>query len=247
MPTLALIGFGQFGQLVAQHLTPHFTVLAYDAVPNTAAATRLGVTLTSLETAAKADVVVLAVPTQSLRETLMAIAPHVQPKAWVMDVCSVKVLPATWLEELLPPHVNSAATHPLFGPQSGANGIAGLGIAVCPVRGDVAPVCAFLQEKLGLKVILTTAAEHDQHMAYVQGMAHLIGHALQSMDLPATPMATKSYNALLELKHLLQHDTPELFQAIQTLNPHAAPVAQQLLGNMQALLAKNPQTPHSDT
>ena len=64
------------------------------------------------------EIVVVAVPVAVMPTVFKAIAPHLQPGALVVDVGSVKMLPAQWMTELLPDYVEIVATHPLFGPQS---------------------------------------------------------------------------------------------------------------------------------
>ena len=129
---LGLIGFGAFGRLTARHLSPWFDILAHDPAATDAEGVA---TLTDLATAAACPTVVLAVPVEALEATLIAIRPHLAPGALVIDVGSVKVKPAQAMAELLPPGVRIVGTHPLFGPQSGKDGIAGLRIAICEVRG----------------------------------------------------------------------------------------------------------------
>uniref|UniRef100_A0A0N4Z7H8 Prephenate/arogenate dehydrogenase domain-containing protein n=1 Tax=Parastrongyloides trichosuri TaxID=131310 RepID=A0A0N4Z7H8_PARTI len=118
--------------------------------------------LTTLEEVAACPVVVLAVPVGVLAETVAAIAPSVTPGALILDVGSVKVKPAKVMLDGLPEGVQIVGTHPLFGPQSGKDGIAGLRIAVCPVRGDKAAwrVAAFCRKALGLKVFVVTPEDH---------------------------------------------------------------------------------------
>lgn len=137
-PQLGIIGFGAFGQLMVRELHPHFPLVAHDPAPDRAAAARYGVTLVGLERVARCPVVVLAVPVAQLAGCIAAIAPHLAPGALVLDVGSVKSGPAALLRLGLPDHVRIVATHPLFGPQSAARGVAGLKIAVCPIRGAAA-------------------------------------------------------------------------------------------------------------
>lgn len=62
-PSVGIIGFGAFGKLIARHTAGYFDVCAYDPSPcpdDEAAA--LGVALTSLEAAARCDVIVVATP-----------------------------------------------------------------------------------------------------------------------------------------------------------------------------------------
>ncbi|RZJ87441.1 MAG: prephenate dehydrogenase/arogenate dehydrogenase family protein, partial [Brevundimonas sp.] len=81
-PRLGLIGYGAFGRLAAQRLSPHFEVVAYDPAGGDATAT--------LAEVAACPIVVLAVPVHAVDETVAAIAPLVRPGALVLDVGSVK-------------------------------------------------------------------------------------------------------------------------------------------------------------
>ncbi|MGA0607892.1 prephenate dehydrogenase/arogenate dehydrogenase family protein [Phenylobacterium sp. VNQ135] len=238
MKTLGLIGFGQFGRLAAGILKDRFAVLVSDHAPDAAEQARaLGVGFGSLEDAAARDVVVVAVPVAAMREVFAAIAPHLKPGALVVDVGSVKMLPAQWMTELLPAHVDIVATHPLFGPQSVArDGLPGLRFVVCPVRGDRYERVAALGRELGLAVTVTTPEEHDEEMAYVQALTHLIGRSLVNLGIPDERLATQSYQHLLELCGLIGADTFELFTAIQTQNPHAPKVVEAFVQEARSLL-----------
>lgn len=237
MKTLGLIGFGQFGQLAARLLTPHFDVLATDTAPGAEKAVRdAGVAFGSLEQAASRDYVVVAVPVAAMKPVLAAIVPYLKPGALVADVGSVKMLPAQWMAEILPKHVDIVATHPLFGPQSAKNGLAGLRFVICPVRGERHERLAEFGRSLGLTVTVTTAEEHDREMAYVQALTHLIGRSLVNLGIPDEDLKTVSYQHLLELCALIGADSFELFTAIQTQNPFAAEVATAFVDQARMLL-----------
>ncbi|MDB5423273.1 MAG: tyrA [Phenylobacterium sp.] len=237
MKTLALIGFGQFGQLAAKVLKSHFDVLVTDTAPDgPAAAQAMGVGFGSLEQAARRDVVIVAVPVVSMRAVFAALAPHLRPGALVVDVGSVKMLPAQWMAEILPAHVDLVATHPLFGPQSARAGLKDLRLVVCPIRGERHERVAEFGRALGLTVTVTTPEEHDREMAYVQALTHLIGRSLVNLGIPDEQLKTASYQHLLELCSLIGADTFELFTAIQTQNPFAAEVARAFVDQAQGLL-----------
>lgn len=238
MKTLGLIGFGQFGQLAAGVLKAHFDVLVADAAEEAPArAAELGVAFGPLSAAAAREVVVVAVPVAVMQSVFTAIAPHLQPGALVIDVGSVKMLPAQWMDELLPAHVDIVATHPLFGPQSVArDGLPGLRFVVCPVRGDRHQKVAAFGRSLGLAVTVTTPQEHDEEMAYVQALTHLIGRSLVNLGIPDERLATQSYQHLLELCGLIGADTFELFTAIQTQNPYASQVVNAFVEEARSLL-----------
>lgn len=225
-PTVGIIGLGAFGQLMAQHLAPHFPLLAHDPrLPIGSAGKRKEVTLTSLAAAAGCPVVVLAGPVDSFEEVTKAIGPHLRPGAVVLDVGSVKTVPVEIMRRNLPAHVGIVGTHPLFGPQSARDGIRGLKVAVCPVRGRHGRrIAAFLRRALGLDVILTTPEAHDREAATVQGLTHLIAKVLVQMEPLPCRMTTRSFDLLMQAVGMVRHDAPEVFQAIERSNPYAPEV-----------------------
>ena len=239
MKRFGIIGFGRFGQLAAKHLRGHFTVTVHDAADVSEAAAAIGVETGALADVAECDMVMLAVPVQAMAATITAIAPLVRPGALVLDVASVKMLPARWMLEALPESVDIVATHPLFGPQSARNGLEGQPLVVCAVRGERHHKVAEFGRSLGLSVSLTTAEEHDREMAYVQALTHLIGRALVNIRIPDEELKTNSYQHLLELCGLIRDDTKELFFAIQNLNPYAEEITRQFIAEANGLLAES--------
>ncbi len=91
---------------------------------------KLGVSFGTMSDAAACDVVVVAAPEVAMRGVFNSMAPHVKPGALVVDVGSVKLLPARWMIEILTLHADLVAAHPLFGPQSAGNGLSGLRLVV---------------------------------------------------------------------------------------------------------------------
>ena len=208
---------------MAQHLRQHVRVCAYDpALPAGFPVETCGVMLASLPTAAGCAVVILAVPVSRLEEAVRAISPHLRPGSLVLDVGSVKTIPAEIMLRGLPEHVEIVATHPLFGPQSARDGIKGLKIAICPLRGRRGfRVAAFLRKTLGLDVIMTTPDAHDREAAVVQGLTHLIAKVLVQMEPLPTRMTTRSFDLLMQGVGMVRHDAPEVFQAIERSNPYS--------------------------
>ena len=227
--SLGIVGFGAFGQLAALHLGQHFEIMACDPSPDVAdVATHLGVRLSSLHSVSQADVIILAAPVSSFEQVVSEIAVTCKPGALIVDVGSVKVVPSEIMRRLLPNHVDIIASHPLFGPQSATTGLQGLKIAVCPIQGRRhARLAAFLRKVLGLTVIMTTPEEHDQEAAVVQGLTHLIAKVLLRMGPLPTRMTTKSFDLLSEAISMVQHDAPEVFEAIEKTNPYAETVRRQ--------------------
>lgn len=230
-PRLGIVGFGAFGRLMARHLAPHFTVIAFDPVPPAGTDPSLfEVELASLARVAACPIVVLAMPLSCIEDAVLAIRPHLHSGALVLDVGSAKVRAARIMATHLPPGVDVIATHPLFGPASAAGGIAGHKIALCPVRGGRAGrVAAFLRKRLGLEVIMTTPEAHDEETALAQGVTHLIAKVLAQMEPLPSRMTTKSFDLLKEATDMVRDDAPDVFRAIASLNPYSGPVRKRFL------------------
>lgn len=231
-PAVGLIGLGAFGRLAATHLAPHLDLVAHDP----AATAVEGVTLASLTEAAARPVVILAVPVQSMAEVCREIAPFIQPGALVMDVASVKLEPMAAMREALPAGTRILGTHPLFGPQSAADGLEGQSIVLCPEPG-VDPTCVanFLRDDLRLDVHVSDADTHDRTMASVQALTHLVSKVITDLDLPAAPYTTRSYELLKQAADLVAGDSDALFRAIERHNPHAADLRARFFRTARAL------------
>jgi prephenate dehydrogenase len=183
--------------------------------------------------------VILALPVSGLQESVEAISPHLRHGSLVLDVGSVKMLPAEIMRRGLPEYVEIVATHPLFGPQSARHGIKGLKIAVCPIRGDQGlRVAAFLRKTLGLTVVVTTPEAHDREAATVQGLTHLIAKVLVQMEPLPTSMTTRSFDLLVQAIGMVRDDAPEVFQAIERSNPYSRQVRRRFFDLASALDAE---------
>lgn len=238
MKTLAIIGFGAFGRLAAAQLAGRFAVGVHDSHVGAAAIAAAGYQPLSFEAAAASDVVLVAVPVQVMERVIASVGQHVRPGATVIDVASVKMLPSQWLSTHIPETTHIVATHPLFGPQSAAQRLAGRQFVICPIRGDRHLKVAALGEELGLRVRITSAEEHDREMAYVQALTHLIGRSLSQMQIPDERLKTQSYQHLIDLTGLIGNDSFELFTAIQTMNPFAPEIVEDFVRRASALLAE---------
>jgi prephenate dehydrogenase len=222
--TFGLIGVGAFGTLAALHLAPYFDLVLHDAVADiTALAAEIGARVGTFEEAARCSIVIPAVPVQKLRDVLSALAPHLQKDALVIDVSSVKIGPVAWMLDLLPGYVSVVGTHPLFGPQSGKNGIDGLNIAVCEARGGRGPgVARFCRDVMKLRVGEVTPEEHDREAAWVQGLTHMIAKMIVALDLPDMRFPTRTYELMQQMVEMIRYDSDELFRAIERENPFSA-------------------------
>lgn len=237
---LGLFGLGAFGRLIVRHLSPYFDILAYDPGPDAKAyARRHNVSLVSLEEAASCKIVILATPIRTLKELATKIGPYVPLNGLVIDVGSVKVKPAAWLQEALPKGVSILCTHPLFGPQSARYGIHNMEIVVCPVRvRHLKPIIRFFEKTLDLKVSLTTPEIHDRALAAVQGLTHMIAKVLSGLEPLPSVHTTRSYDLLMQGVSLVQGDSDELFMSIERDNPFAAEIRKRFFAEIDSLRSR---------
>lgn len=232
MPPVGLIGLGAFGRLAATHLSPHLDLVAHDP----AVAELDSVACVSLAEAASRPVVILAVPVQLIAEACWQIAPHLPEGALVLDVASVKLKPMAAMRAHLPAGTRILGTHPLFGPQSAADGLGGQSIVLCPEPGvDPACIADFLRDDLRLDVHISDADTHDRTMASVQALTHLVSKVITDLDLPAAPYTTRSYDLLKQAADLVAGDSDELFRAIERHNPHAGELRERFFDAARAL------------
>jgi prephenate dehydrogenase len=225
--TIGIVGYGNFGKFMEKHLAPHFDIrVSSRATPRD-----------SLESTLASDIVIPAIPVNILDSFLRKNARLFGKKTVIVDVSSVKMKPLRLLRKYLP-HNRIIGTHPLFGPESGKDGIAGLTTVLCPeysTAKDRNCITAFLRRKLKLRVVQMTAREHDQLMAQVQALTHFIARALQRMGLPEISECTKAYEKLREFASLLSRTTDDLFKTIENENPFAKSIRKRLIRELLIL------------
>ena len=239
MTTLGIVGFGSFGRFMAQHLRSRFTIRVHDRLDVEDEAAQLGVRSAPLPEVAASEILVLAVPVQNMEEVLRDLRGVPRLPELVMDVGSVKVKPLDLMSRHLPKRVEVVGSHPMFGPQSGRHGIAGLKVVLCPLRTRrLERIRDFLERELRLEVMEMSPEKHDSEMAYIQGLTHWIAKALREIKLPDLSLATPAYRHLLKIEENLREDSAALFRTIQTENPFAAGARADLMAKLREIEAE---------
>jgi len=235
---VGIIGHGRFGALWAELLSGFCNVIVFDQKNITSPPGGVSVA-TSLGDVCDVDVLFLAVPIGAIQKTCSDIAGLLPQKTIVADVASVKMLPAQWMQDVLPAHQPLVATHPLFGPDSAKRqgSVDGFDMAVCPLRltGEQKDVFVSLLEKLRINIIETTPEEHDRQMASSQALVHFLGRGLGALDLTEQDIATPDYEALCRINDLVNNDTWELFFDMQRHNSQAAKVRKRFVERLISL------------
>ncbi len=221
---IGLIGYGRFGRLTVENLTPDCPVVVHTRSRDKAAdIAEAGGRLAPLEEACQQDIVILCVPISAMQATLKQIAPLVKTDALIVDVCSVKVYPVQWMKALLPASVEILATHPMFGPDSAAISLAGHKIVLCPERIDPQRYETIKQwlVKKHLVLIETTPDEHDMEIAVSLALTHFIGRSLSEFGALPLNIDTEGYKRLLHILEVTNNDTMQLFEDMHNYNPYA--------------------------
>jgi prephenate dehydrogenase len=239
MTTLGIVGFGSFGRFMAGHLRSRFTICVHDRVDVADEAAQLGVRSAPLPEVAASEILVLAVPVQNMEEVLVELRGLPRHPEIVLDVGSVKVKPLDLMARYLPRRIEIVGTHPMFGPQSGRHGIAGLKVVLCPLRTKrLQAIRNLLERELRLEVLEMSPEVHDSEMAYIQGLTHWIAKALREIKLPDLSLATPAYRHLLKIEENLREDSDALFRTIQTENPFAAAARAELIAKLNEIEAE---------
>lgn len=149
---------------------------------------------TAQEAVADADIVVLCPPVDHVSHLLQVIAPHLKPGAVVTDVGSTKAgICARAAEITLPQGCAFIGAHPMAGSEKtglehgSADLFAGRTCFVIEPEGDapafygerLSAVRSFW-EALGMRILTTTAKEHDQLVAETSHLPHLLASALSA-------------------------------------------------------------------
>lgn len=218
-PTVGIIGTGSFGQYLAKWLRPHAKVLLVGR----------GSTDTEYAAALASDAVILAVPLAAYPQVLEKLTGRLEKDTMLIDVCSTKERPLQLIGQALPGQP-AIALHPLFGPETAPDSLAGQTVVLCPQPGMAeaeTEVKRFL-ELGGLKVVEMPAAQHDQLMAELQALTFFVARTLVEYGVESHEIMTPSYRRLLNLADLERHHSLDLFKTIQA-NPYAAAVRQKFI------------------
>lgn len=218
---IGIYGLGRFGSFWAGTFAKH----GYDTIAYSRHSHELpeGVALASEDEVLNADLLFFAVAISSFEEVLKRVGKGIGKNTIAMDTCSVKTYPAKWMSSYIPDDVYKIATHPMFGPDSGKNGVSGLPVVMCPVspKDERYSLVRNIFLGMGLNVLEMSEREHDQQAAYSQGVTHFVGRVLDKMGMRPTPIATQGYRSLMTIVDQTCNDPEQLFYDLQRYNPYA--------------------------
>mmetsp|Transcript_12792 Transcript_12792/g.24993 ORF Transcript_12792/g.24993 Transcript_12792/m.24993 type:complete len:978 (-) Transcript_12792:209-3142(-) len=232
--TILIVGFGVFGQFLAKTFVKQgHRVLATSRSDYTALAESMGVEYKTMDHIEelfgmdKLDSIVLSVSINSFKKVVSSLpwkCVKTPLKTVVVDVLSVKIHAKTTLLSLLPPDFGILCTHPMFGPESGKNGWAGLPFMFDRVRVTDRRNCEkfvkiFSDERCSMYEM--SCELHDSYAASSQFITHTTGRLLSKLGLQSTPINTKGFESLLKLIETTCKDSFDLYEGLYKHNVHS--------------------------
>ncbi len=240
--TLAIIGFGRFGSFWAKELSDFFEIKIYDANEKASKREINFAEFVPLETALQSDYIYLTIPIREIENFLVNYANIIAKNSVVIDAASIKSPVVKWFEKYLRNKNEFMFTHPLFGPDSGANGLSGLSIAVQPGEITYSKYSIMIDvfERMKLNVLALSADEHDYLMAYNLNLIHLLGRALAGMGISKIPLKMNALTYLNGMSRYVVNDSRTLFEDFFRYNPYAEKIKKDLTENLNKVLNSLP-------
>jgi len=235
MKKVLIIGYGNFGKLMAEQLSNFLEVFVYDK--KKIKLTNNKIKTISENTVKQMDYVVFCVPVQFLEEAINEFKNKIVSETIILDVSSVKVYPLKILKKEFSQN-EIIGTHPLFGPESIAKKVPDLKVVISNISGKEKTIKDLkkLIQKLNFQVLEMTAEEHDKQMAHVQALSHFIGFALRDFGLRKDlELKTLAYRRMYALYENVLNDSDELFETIQNYNPYAKNVRKEFWQHLETL------------
>ncbi len=222
--SVGIIGQGAFGKLALSLVPKDITRHTFD----------LSDTDNQFATVGRCDIVLLAVPLCAYEDVLTKLKPYLRAEALLIDVCSVKLKPAEFIEKLLPEHKNVLLTHPLFGPETYRRDDSRPTLVICSKpTGRSSEVVEFCRNELGMNIAATTPDEHDKEMAFVHAMTFFIARGLRGIKFDRLMLETPSFRHIKQLAHLDRVHSQELFETIMLGNPYAAEARTRIMSQLE--------------
>ena len=227
---ISVYGYGRFGKFWADILTADFKVKVYSRRGLKPEEVNPGIEITDEKGIFDCDALFYCVAISSLEDVLIKSSGNFKEGTIVFDTCSVKVKPAEWMQKHVPASNPVIATHPMFGPDSYYNAKEPLPMVMANIRAvetDFQWWVDYFTRKF-IRVEKMSPEQHDEMVAYSQGITHYIGRVLADLNLKSTKINTLGYQKLMEIIQQTCNDNWQLFVDLQRYNPYTKKMRQDL-------------------
>lgn len=235
-PKVGVYGLGRFGAFWGSLLSGRMEVIG--ASRSWKEDLPAGIAQVEPQGLEEAEAVFLCVAISAMEESCRLLARILPPTVPILDTCSVKVHPASVMERHFGDSRALIATHPMFGPDSGREGVEGLPIITHPIRDRDGTYELWGQRfrSLGLRIVEMSPEDHDREAAYTQGITHFVGRVLSRLDLPHSAIATLGYRKIQEVIEQTCNDPYQLFLDLQHYNPYTSSMRGELTEALEETL-----------
>ncbi|MFC2087355.1 prephenate dehydrogenase/arogenate dehydrogenase family protein [Bacteroidota bacterium] len=237
--TVSVYGYGRFGKLWADILAEDFHVQVYSRRGLKTEEVSKHLQIVDVENLFKCDAIFFCVSISSFEKVLIQSKELFRNNCLYFDTCSVKVMPANWMKAHLPEKSKIICTHPMFGPDSYHASDTKLPMVMSPIRcsGQEFDYWYTYFNSKKIRVEKMTPDEHDNMVAYSQGITHYIGRVLADIELKPTLIDTLGYSKLLGIIEQTCNDTWELFTDLQHYNPYTKKMRKDLHTSIEKIYA----------
>ncbi|HEY9683120.1 MAG TPA: prephenate dehydrogenase/arogenate dehydrogenase family protein [Oculatellaceae cyanobacterium] len=242
---VSIVGFGRFGQVLADILHNDFKIRVVDPLSqNQELAKSKGFDVVEAQDALNCDALFFCVPISSFEQTVQNYISNLKnstKKPIFIDVLSVKQHPKRVFETYLPEGAQAMLTHPMFGPDSvRVKGLKDQRLVLDKFRMHD-DTYAFWKNYLvdkGLAIVELSAEEHDRMAAESQGVTHFVGRVLGEFGFQNTSIDTLGARMLHEIQSQVCNDSWQLFEDLQTYNPDTRAVRVRLSNSLTTIFNK---------
>ncbi|NNK98603.1 MAG: prephenate dehydrogenase, partial [Xanthomonadales bacterium] len=176
------------------------------------------------------DLIVVAVPLRPSNEILMRLA-ELKPQGLVFDIGSLKSPMREGLDAMRDSGCRICSVHPMFGPEE--IGLSGRHILFVDVGNkDAIAEARALFAHTAADCVELSLEEHDEVMAWVLGLSHLVNIAFAgalAQSGEAVPLlkqiSSSTFNAQLNVATQVVSENPHLYYEIQQGNVNTAEVS----------------------
>ncbi|GKY96082.1 prephenate dehydrogenase [Mayamaea pseudoterrestris] len=236
---IGIVGFGPFGQVLAQKMALKHHVSCLDQGDKSAAAAELGLefypSFESTKFLAGVDIVVVTAELIDFETAVQALPASSMKSKLVVETCALNTHPKSVLLRTFSDvtDIDILSTHPMLGPvRAGESGDPytssvweGRPMVYEKVRvSNMARCDKFLKifEEARCQMVEMDAAAHDATVADAEFVTHLAGRLLVDKQLlPPSPVISKEYAALCDVADMTSSDSFDQFFGMFKYNENA--------------------------